>query len=46
MSLAGPAIQLCKAGEYVCQRVILFCQISGSLRLTADELKKSLFVGF
>lgn len=46
MNEYGPAIQLCKAGEYVCKWVILVCEIMGGLCPAVNELKESFFVCF
>ena len=46
MSECGPAIQLCKAGEYVCQPEFLVFQIIEGLWLAVNELKESFFVCF
>jgi hypothetical protein len=46
MTKYGPAIQLCKAREYVCQQVFLIFQISGVLGPAVNELKESFFVCF
>jgi hypothetical protein len=46
MTVCGPAIQLCKTREYVCQQVILIFQIIAGLWLIVDELKESFFVCF
>lgn len=46
MAVTAPAIQLCKAMEFVCQWMIMIFQISGSLWPAVDELKEGLFVFF
>ena len=46
MTGCGPAIQLCKVREYVCQRVFLIFQIIEELQLAFNELKEGFFVGF
>jgi hypothetical protein len=46
MTVCEPATQLCKTGEYICQRVFLIFQISGSLWPVVNELKEGFFVGF
>lgn len=46
MTECGPAIQLCKAGEFVCQQVFLIFQILGGLWPAVNELEESFFVGF
>jgi hypothetical protein len=46
MTGCGPAIQLCKVREYVCQRVFLIFQITAALQLAVNELKEGFFVSF
>jgi hypothetical protein len=46
MTGCGPAIQLCKTGEYVCQWLFLIFQISEELQLAVNELKEGFFVCF
>ncbi len=46
MTECGPAIQLCKAKEYVCQWGFLIFQIIKGLWPAVDELMESLFVCF
>ena len=46
MNECGPAIQLCKVRGYVCQWVILICEIMGGLWPAVNELKESFFVCF
>lgn len=46
MTVCGPAIQLCKTREYVCQQVFLIFQISAGLWPAVNELEESFFVGF
>lgn len=46
MAECGPAIQLCKAGEDVFQKLFLIFQISEQLQPAVNELKKSFFVRF
>ena len=46
MTESGPAIQLCKAREYVCQQGFLVFQIIEGLCLAVYELKESFFVCF
>lgn len=41
-----PAIQLCKAGEYICQWVVLICEIMEGLGPAVNELKEGFFVCF
>jgi hypothetical protein len=45
MNEYGPAIQLCKAKEYVCNGMIFVCEIMEGLCPAVNELKESFFVG-
>jgi hypothetical protein len=46
MTVCGPAIQLCKTREYVCQWVFLIFQTLKELQLVVNELQEGFFVGF
>lgn len=46
MTECGRAIQLCKAGEYVCECEILICEIMEGLCPAVNELMESFFVCF
>lgn len=46
MTGCGPAIELCKTKEYICQWAFLIFQILKELQLAVNELKEGFFVCF